>query len=62
MAVNPYFNHIEQTNEQGLFDSLVIEDIQMSGFDFSYIHRSEYEVDDIFIEAKASKFKDSFII
>ena len=62
MAVNPFFDRLEAHNEQALFSDLVDEDIQISGFDITYIHRSEFAVDEIFTEAKASKFKDSFVI
>lgn len=62
MAVNRYFERLEAHNEQKLFDSLVREDIQISGFDITYIHRTDFEIDDILNEAKASRFKDSLVI
>lgn len=62
MTVSKYFNHITSTNEQSLYDSLVYESVQMTGFDAWYICRTDFEIDPILYEPKASVFDDSFII
>lgn len=37
MPLNPYFNHVGQTNEQDLYHDLAIELIQLSGIEVCYI-------------------------
>jgi len=45
MTVNSYFNFYTPTNEQDLQDSLVIEAIQIRGFDAQYIPRDSVNTD-----------------
>ena len=62
MAVSRYFNHLEEHGEINLFDSLVQESIQISGYDISYIKRTDFEIDPVLYEPKASVFEHGFRI
>jgi len=62
MAVSRYFNHLEEHGEINLFDSLVQESIQISGYDVSYIKRTDFEIDPVLYEPKASVFEHGFRI
>lgn len=62
MTTSKFFNHLEFQGEVSLYDSLVQESIQISGFDVFYIRRTEYEVDPVLQEPKASVFETAFKI
>ena len=62
MATSPYFNHLEEQGEIALYDSLVVESIQISGFDVSYIRRKDFDIDPVLYEPKASVFEHGFRI
>lgn len=62
MTTSKYFNHYEQFGEIALYDSLVQESIQISGIDVSYIRRTDFEIDPVLYEPKASVFEHGFMI
>lgn len=62
MAISPYFNHLEEQGEIALYDNLVRESIQISGYDISYIRRTDFEIDPVLYEPKASVFEHGFRI
>lgn len=62
MATNKYFNRVNQASEQDLFESTVIEMIQINGVDVIYIPREIFELDPILKEPKKTTFKRNFII
>lgn len=47
MAVSKYFNHLDQQSEQNLFEDLVVEQIQLFGYDIWYVPRTVLELDNI---------------
>lgn len=62
MATNKYFNNVSQSSEQDLFESAVIEMIQISGVDILYIPREIFDFDPILKEPKKTTFRRSFEI
>lgn len=60
--VNKYFNRVSQSSEQDLFESTVIEMIQINGVDVWYIPREIFELDPILKEPKKTIFKRNFAI
>lgn len=62
MATNPYFNRVNMQSEQDLFESTVIETIQMNGVDVWYIPREIFELDPILKEPKKTTFRRNFAI
>lgn len=60
--VNKYFNRVSQSSEQDLFESTVIELIQINGVDVWYIPREIFELDPILKEPKKTIFKRNFAI
>lgn len=62
MTTSAYFNHTEYQGEIDLYDSIVVESIQITGFDVKYIRRSDFVIDPILYEPKASVFDDAFTI
>lgn len=56
---NPFFNHTYpgQTGEQGLIDDLVIEQINMFGFDCLYMPRRMINLDKLLHEASKNAFE-----
>lgn len=56
MTVSKYFNHLEHDGEIELYDSIVQESIQISGFDILYIKR-DCDIDPILHEARNSAYK-----
>lgn len=62
MATNKYFNRVSQSSEQDLFESTVIEMIQINGVDVWYIPREIFELDPILKEPKKTIFKRNFAI
>lgn len=47
MTINPYFNHVDRQSEQALFEDLVVEHIQMFGYEVFYMPRTVITQDDI---------------
>lgn len=62
MATNKYFNKTTQRNEQNLFEDLVVESIQINGFDIYYLPRDNIDFDEILLEPTQSKFDRYFTI
>jgi hypothetical protein len=65
MSLNPYFQsspYNQQTNEQDLYEDLIIESIQCFGIDAFYIPREVVFVDSIFREDRFSQFKQAIRI
>jgi hypothetical protein len=62
MPTNPYFNNYEAANEQTLIEDLIIEAIQIYGFDTYYMPRVLEDFDEVFREATASTYEDAFEI
>lgn len=60
--VSSYFNHIDNQQEQKLFNQLAIENIQLSGVDCYYMPREVLEFDSILGEPKGTSFNESYII
>ena len=63
MAVNNYFqtgSSIGSTGEQNLVESLIIEGIQISGFDLFYLPRSSVNDNDILNEDTLNKYDNYF--
>ena len=64
MATNPYFKYgkinNEPTNEQALYEKLIIESIKMYGHDFYYIPRNVISVDEILNEDIESRFEEFY--
>ncbi|MCK5020033.1 MAG: hypothetical protein KAS32_23470 [Candidatus Peribacteraceae bacterium] len=58
MTVNAHFNHLSDDREQDLRQDLVVELIQMSGFDVYYFRRGEVNFDTIFGESSSVTFDD----
>ncbi len=56
MAVSPYFNHANNQSEQDLFESMVVETIQLSGVDVYYIPADRLEVDPVLSEPVRTLF------
>lgn len=62
MSTNKYFNNINNSSEQDLFQSLVTESIKIHGTDVLYIKRDIPELDKILGEPKFSTFKNTYTI
>jgi hypothetical protein len=62
MPTNQYFNHYNATNEQDLIEDLIIEAIQIYGFDTYYMPRVLEDYDEVFREATASTYEQAFSI
>lgn len=62
MTTNKYFNRVSQSSEQDLFESTVIEMIQINGVDVWYIPREIFELDPILKEPKKTIFQRNFAI
>lgn len=62
MSVNRYFNRVNQTSEQDLFESTVIEMIQINGVDIVYIPRENFELDPILKEPRKTIFDTAHTI
>ena len=62
MATNKYFNRVNQNSEQDLFESTVIEMIQINGVDIIYIPRENFELDPILKEPKKTIFDSAYSI
>jgi hypothetical protein len=64
MAINPYYQHLTFTNsnEQNLYNDLIIESIRNYGMDVYYIPRTNDKLDLLFGEDVLSKFESSHLI
>ena len=63
MATNHYFNHYgENTPDQRLIESLIIESIKVYGIDVHYMPRTLIKEDSLYGEDRLSQFKDQRII
>lgn len=60
MPTNPYFNLYSSTNEQDLLENLIIESIQIYGFDTFYIPQTLDDFDPVFREATARSYTNNF--
>lgn len=60
--LNKYFNTYKATNEQKLYEGLVVESIQINGVEALYIKRDNLGVDDILREPTISEFNDTHTI
>lgn len=56
MATNPYINNWTEAGEQSLLNDLMIEAIQMWGFDIVYAPRQLVKLDELYREDTVSKF------
>lgn len=62
MATNKYFARVNHQAEQDLFESSVIEMIQINGVDVLYIPREDFEMDPILKEPRKTTFRRNFEI
>jgi hypothetical protein len=62
MPVNPYFDHYDATNEQDLLESLIIESIQIYGFNSYYMPRTLDDYDQVFRESTVNSFNSATLI
>lgn len=62
MSTNKYFNNINNSSEQNLFQSLMTESIKIHGTDVLYFRRDIPELDAILREPKFSEFKNTHVI
>ena len=63
MSTNHYFNHYgENTPDQRLIESLIIESIKVYGIDVHYMPRTLIKEDSLYGEDRLSQFKDQRII
>lgn len=60
--LNKYFNTYKAVNEQKLYDSLVVESIQINGVEALYIKRDNVNIDTILREPTSSEFSDTYSI
>jgi hypothetical protein len=56
MTTNPYLNFYTASNEQDLFENLIIESIKMYGFDSYYLPKTLDSYDEVFRESDVNKF------
>jgi len=59
MALNHYFGHVDNIDEQNLIDSLQEESIQISGIQTIYCPRTDVVDDPILMETTVAKFEQS---
>lgn len=62
MTTNSYVSNYTESSEQGLQDDLVIEAIQMKGFDVNYLPRTLVDYDYLYGEDPSSAFNSSTAI
>lgn len=62
MSTNPYFNHYDAAREQALYDSLIVESVQIYGFDCVYLPREVITTNPLMGEFSASKFSTTYTI
>jgi hypothetical protein len=56
VAINQYINFYNATNEQDLYESLIIESIRWAGFDTYYMPKTAHDLDEIFRESTVDSF------
>jgi len=61
-TTNFYFNNFENSMEQRLIESLIIESIKIYGIDVFYMPRTIVKEDNLFGEDVLSKFEDAYTI
>jgi len=59
VPTNKYFNNFNYGREQDLLEDLIVESIKVYGHEMKYLPRTLVEEDELFGEAKLSKFEDS---
>lgn len=62
MATNLFFNNYGSSQEQTLYEDLIIESIKIYGVDVYYIPRTVVNKDDIFKEAEYSSYQNALSI
>lgn len=62
MPINPYFNLYNAENEQALHESLIIEAIQIYGFNSYFMPRTLDDYDEVFRESTVNSFDEAFLI
>ena len=62
MAINPYINFYTATNEQDLYENLIIESIQWAGFNTYYMPKTMEDFDEIFRESTTNSFNSAIVI
>lgn len=65
MTTNPFFQNgygLGEVTEQDLAEDILIETIQIAGYDFKYIPRTEFNTDQFFREDPNSKFEKHYSI
>lgn len=60
MSTSPYFNHSQRVSEQNLVDDLIVEAIQIKGFDTYYIPRTLVKENPILGEDILNKFEERY--
>lgn len=61
MARNPYFNNFENSMEQDLIESLIVESIGIYGHEIFYLPRTLIEKDDVYGEDPLSEYNDAYL-
>lgn len=62
MATNPFFNNFTAANEQDLMANLIVESIQIFGYDMYYLPRTQTNFDDLYNQDDMSKFETAYPI
>lgn len=62
MPTNPFFTHYETPSEQNLAEDLIIETIQIHGYNFTYVPRTLVNEDKLYGEDRQSAFNTSYVI
>ena len=56
------FTHHTSTNDRNIINSLVVESIQVVGFDVKYLPRTSNNIDTLFEDAEVSSFNSEFTV
>ena len=62
MAVNPYFTNFTANNEQDLMSDLIVEAIQIYGYEMYYLPKSHTNLDDLYGQSDTSEFNAAYPI
>ena len=62
MTTNAYINNFTATNEQSLIEDLVIESIQMYGYDVQFCPRTLGQKDNVFNEDAQSQYNSAYAL
>lgn len=62
MAINPYFTNFTANNEQDLMANLIVESIQIYGYQMYYLPRTQTNFDDLYNQDDMSKFETAYPI